>query len=96
VAAARSPEVRDREAREKAWTDADGLGTNGRRVKEEQRMATTQAFTSPEIAKEMVKLFGAEAKTVTVEIKYRREVGEFVRKIEKAHRDAEKSTLVFR
>jgi len=59
-------------------------------------MPMKRTFPSQEIAKEMVKLFGAEAKTVTVEIKYRREVGEFVRKIEKAHRDAEKSTLVFR
>jgi len=58
-------------------------------------VSTERRFGSPEIAREMAKMFGDEAKTVTVEMKYRREVGRFVRKIEKAHKQAEKSKLVF-
>lgn len=53
-------------------------------------------FTSPKIAKEMARLFGSEAKTFKVEIKHRRVVGDFVRKIEAAHKGAEKSKLIFR
>ena len=53
-------------------------------------------FTSPKIAREMARVFGSEAKTFTVEIKHRRVVGDFVRKIEAAHKQAEKSKLVFR
>jgi hypothetical protein len=52
-------------------------------------------FTSPKIAREMARVFGSDAKTFTVEIKHRRVVGDFVRKIEAAHKRAEKSKLVF-
>lgn len=52
-------------------------------------------FTSPKIAKEIKKKFGSEAETVTVKMKYRKQVGAFVRKIEKAHEKAEKSKLIF-
>ncbi len=47
-------------------------------------------FTSPKIADSMVKVFGSEAKTVAVDMKYRKEVGEFVLKIEEAHKQAGK------
>jgi hypothetical protein len=59
-------------------------------------MNEATAFTSPRIAKEMSRVFGSEAKTFSVEIKHRRIVGDFVRKIEAAHKRAEKSKLVFR
>jgi len=52
-------------------------------------------FTSPKIAKEIARMFGSEVKTFTVEMKHRRVVGDFVRKIEAAHKRAEKSKLVF-
>lgn len=52
-------------------------------------------FTSPKIADEMKKKFGDKAETVTVTMKYRKEVGAFVRKIEKAHKKAGKSKLFF-
>jgi hypothetical protein len=59
-------------------------------------MNEATAFTSPKIAREIARVFGSEAKTFTVEIKHRRVVGDFVRKIEAAHKRAEKSKLVFR
>jgi len=52
-------------------------------------------FTSPKIAEEIKKKFGNQAETVTVTMKYRKQVGAFVRKIEKAHKKAGKSKLVF-
>ncbi|NOZ87477.1 MAG: hypothetical protein GXP49_14640 [Deltaproteobacteria bacterium] len=52
-------------------------------------------FTSPNIAKEMKKKFGNQAETVTVTMKYRKQVGAFVKKIEKAHKKAGKSKLLF-
>lgn len=59
-------------------------------------MSTGATFTSPQIAKEIARVFGTEAKTFSVEMKHLREVGNFVRKIESAHKRAEKSKLVFR
>jgi len=57
---------------------------------------TTQyKFASLEIASEIKKAFGSEAKTVSVEIRHRKAVGQFVQKIEKAHQQAAKSKLVF-
>ncbi len=50
---------------------------------------------SQEIAKEMKIVFGSEAKTISVKIKHKRVVGNFVRKIEKAHQNAAKSNLIF-
>ena len=58
-------------------------------------MTIQTKYASPEIAKEMAKAFGAEAKTVSVKIQHKKAVGDFVRKIEKAHKDAAKSKLVF-
>lgn len=59
-------------------------------------MVPALRFTSPEIAKEMAKLFGDKAKTVPVEIKFAQQAGVFVRKIENAHKQAAKSKLVFK
>lgn len=52
-------------------------------------------FASQKIAKEIKKVFGSKGKTFTSKLQYKRQVGTFVRKIEKAHKDAAKSKLVF-
>jgi len=52
-------------------------------------------ITGTKIAKEIKKKFGSEAETVTVKMKYRKQVGDFVREIEKAHEKTEKSKLIF-
>jgi len=50
----------------------------------------------PDIAKEMAKLFGDRAKMVPVEIRFARQAGAFVQRIEKAHKQAANSKLVFK
>jgi lipoate-protein ligase A len=50
---------------------------------------------STRIAKEMIKVLGSQVKTVSVDIKHRQAIGNFVRKIEKAHQQAAKSTQRF-
>ena len=52
-------------------------------------------YSSPKIAREMVRRFGKKAQTVRVEMKYTREVGNFIRSVESAHKNTEKSTRVF-
>ncbi len=54
-------------------------------------------ITSPStrIAKEMAKIFGDKYISFSVEIKHRQVIGNFVRKIEKAHQQAAKSTQRF-
>ena len=59
-------------------------------------MSTETKFRGPEVARKMAKLFGKRVKTVTVEMKYARPVRAFVKKIEKAHKEAQKGDLVFR
>ncbi len=59
-------------------------------------MTNKPKFTSPKIASEIARVFGSEAKTFTVKMQHRRIVGDFVRKIEAAHKRAKKSNLVFR
>ena len=58
-------------------------------------MTTATEFRSPEVARKMAKLFGRRVKTVTIEMKYARPVRTFVRKIEKAHKQADKGELIF-
>ena len=58
-------------------------------------MKTATEFCSPEIARKMAKLFGARAKTVTLEMKYARPVRAFVRKIDQAHKQVANGNLVF-
>ncbi len=53
-------------------------------------------YASPDVAAKMAKAFGARPKTVTVSMKYRQQVGAFVRTIEQAHKAAARSTLKFR
>lgn len=51
---------------------------------------------SEEMVKDMEKAFHCKAKTFTVKIKHEKEVGEFIQKIEDAHKAAANSKLVFR
>lgn len=59
-------------------------------------MPTVTEFRSPDIAREIAGLFGTQPKKVKIELKYTRPVRVFVRKIEKAHRQAGAGNLVFR
>ena len=59
-------------------------------------MTEGATFTSPKIAKEIARVFGHQARTSTVSLKHERVVGQFLRRIESAHKRAEKSKLVFR
>ncbi len=52
-------------------------------------------FTSPKIAEEIRKRFANETEIISVPMKYKRNIGRFIRKIERAHKKAEKSTLSF-
>ena len=62
---------------------------------EAENMNSTMTFTSPQIAQKVARVFGAQAKTFRVPIRHRRVVGSFVRKIETAHKRAERSKLLF-
>lgn len=63
------------------------------RQKTEEEIALM--MTQTEISKEMEKVFGPEAKTFSLKLKHKKAVWDFVLKIEKAHKNAAKSTLVF-
>jgi len=58
-------------------------------------MPKNKTIKSSDIVKAMEKALGCKARTSTLEIKYQKEVGEFVQKIEDAHKQAAKSKLVF-
>ncbi|MDD4116917.1 MAG: hypothetical protein PHI39_01735 [Kiritimatiellae bacterium] len=63
---------------------------------ETKRMNNEMTFTSPQIAQKVARVFGTRVKTFKVPIRHRRVVGNFVRKIETAHKRAENSKLIFR
>ncbi len=63
--------------------------------REEEIMPTATEFRSPDVAREMTKLFGNRVKKVTIDMKYTRPVRSFVGKIEKAHKQAAKGDLTF-
>lgn len=56
-------------------------------------MATT--YSSPKIARELSRKFGNHVKTVKVEMKFTREIGRFVQRVEAAHQRTASSKLVF-
>ncbi len=58
-------------------------------------MPTATEFSSPDVAREMAKLFGNRVKKVKIDMKYTRPVRSFVGKIEKAHKRAAKGDLTF-
>ena len=59
-------------------------------------MPATTEFGSPDVARKIAELFGTRPKKVAIELKYARPVRVFLRKIEKAHRNAGAGDLVFR
>lgn len=59
-------------------------------------MPDTPMFTSPKIANEMEKVFGHDAKKVNVDIKFKRQIGDFVLKVDRAHHEAQKSKQTFK
>ena len=56
-------------------------------------MATTHS--SSKIAQELRKLFGEQQPSVKVEMKYTREVGQFIQKVQSAHQNTAKSQQRF-
>ncbi len=58
-------------------------------------MAELKSFGNPQIADTMAEKFG-EGRELKVEMRFTPQVLEFIRKIETAHQEAAKSTLVFR
>ena len=69
-------------------------------------MSSKPKFTSPKIAEKMAKAFGNKAKTFVevflflaiqvVDMIYRKEVGDFLLKIEQAHKGAGKSRRMYK
>ena len=59
-------------------------------------MTEQKMFTSTRIAQEAKRVFGDQVSPVNVKMKYRKEVDEFLKKIEKAHVRAEHSSLTFK
>lgn len=57
-------------------------------------MPTT--YSSPKIARELTKQFGTSREPIKVEMKYTREIGLFIKKVESAQRAAANSKLVFK
>jgi len=64
-------------------------------AKKREQKKSQGKFSSPNIAKEMKKRFGNNIEAITVTMKYQKQVGDFVKKIEKAHKKAAKSKLIF-
>lgn len=53
-------------------------------------------YSSPKIARELKKQFGTSMKSIKVEMKYTREIGQFIKKVESAQNAAANSKLVFK
>jgi hypothetical protein len=56
----------------------------------------TITYSSPKIAKELERQFGDVAKTVKVDMKYTKEIGSFINKVESAQRKTVGSQLAFK
>ena len=56
----------------------------------------TTTYSSPKIARELTKQFGTSGKPIKVEMKFTREIGQFIKKVESAQQAAAKSKLVFK
>jgi len=59
-------------------------------------MPSATTFSSPKIVEEMRKHFSAQAPSFKVDLKYRDEVGSLLRKIDKAHKEAGKSPVLYK
>jgi hypothetical protein len=56
---------------------------------------STNTCSSPEIAKVLTERFGTSRKPIKVEMKFTREIGEFIKKVESAQKAADRSNLIF-
>jgi hypothetical protein len=57
---------------------------------------THTTHASSRIAKELGRLFGNAAKTVKVEMRYTKEIGDFINRVESAQRMTKGSKLTFK
>jgi hypothetical protein len=58
-------------------------------------MKKQATFGNTALARKMASRFGTERETVKVRMRYSREVQKFISKMEKAHKQAAKSKLIF-
>ena len=58
-------------------------------------MEKQATFGNADLAKKMAARFGKNKEAVQVEMRYAKEVGLFIRKVEEAHKKAADSKLVF-
>ena len=63
-------------------------------IKREDGMPTI--YSSPKIARELTKQFGTKGEPIRVKMKFTREIGGFIKKVESAQQAATNSRLVFR
>lgn len=56
---------------------------------------TQSVYSSPEIAKEMKRMYGSETKVVKIKMRNKSQIKKYVLKIEEAHKKAAESTLKF-
>ena len=56
----------------------------------------TTTYSSPKLARELTKQFGTSGKSIKVKMKFTREIGQFIKKVESAQQAATNSKLVFK
>ena len=56
----------------------------------------SNTYSSQKLTRELSKQFGDQVRPVKIEMKYTKEVGAFIRKVEEAHRATANSKLVFK
>ncbi|MEI8246999.1 MAG: hypothetical protein WCI51_14295 [Lentisphaerota bacterium] len=56
----------------------------------------SKTYSSQKLTRELSKQFGDQVRPVKIEMKYTKEVGAFIRKMEEAHRATANSKLVFK
>jgi len=54
------------------------------------------SYASPRIANELRKRFGSKVQPMQVEMKYTQQLGNFIRRVNAAHKAPDKSQLVFK
>ncbi len=59
-------------------------------------MADRKTFTSPEIARKMQRIYGNSLENVEIEMKHEKEILDYIKQFEKAHKDTAASKLIFR
>ncbi len=59
-------------------------------------MGKQAAFGNVDLARKMASRFGSDREPIRVKMRYAKEILKFIRKIDKAHKKAAQSKLVFR